>query len=204
MVPALSDVQRRNGRGLIPTHARNGATSVRQPLIAETRAVPRPARGSCAFKVCACGVCRTDLHLVDGELPAPRAADRAGARDRRSDRCGRQRYAASCGRACRGPWLGWTDGCATIAAAATRTSAITPASPATQIDGGYAEYCLVDERFCLSLPPQFDAEHAAPLLCAGLIGYRCLTRAGDAQRLGLYGFGASAHLIAQIGAGPGA
>jgi propanol-preferring alcohol dehydrogenase len=170
----------------------------RQPLLAETRALPAPGAGQLRIRVLACGVCRTDLHLIDGELPDPAlpivpghevvgVIDAVGSATQRTvgERVGV-------------PWLGWTDQVCDYCRSGHENLCDHARFTGYTLDGGYAEFCLVDERFCLSLPPQFDAEHAAPLLCAGLIGYRCLKRAGDARRLGLYGFGASAHLIAQI------
>ncbi|MGH8141221.1 MAG: zinc-dependent alcohol dehydrogenase family protein [Steroidobacteraceae bacterium] len=167
-------------------------------LVAEQRALPTPGPGQVRVRISACAVCRTDLHVVDGELPDPRVpivpgheivgvidAVGSGARRQPGERVGI-------------PWLGYTCGHCDYCRSGQENLCDSARFTGYQIDGGYAQYTLADERFCLTLPPQLDGLHGAPLLCAGLIGYRCLTKAGDARRLGLYGFGAAAHLIAQI------
>ncbi len=167
-------------------------------LVAEERPVPPPGPGQVRIKVSACGVCRTDLHVVDGALAHPTlpivpghevvgVIDAVGSGTTRKvgERIGV-------------PWLGYTDGTCAFCRAGQENLCDAARFTGYQIDGGYAEYTLADERFCLNLPPGLDDLHAAPLLCAGLIGYRCLRKAGDARRLGLYGFGAAAHLIAQV------
>ena len=167
-------------------------------LVCEHRPLPVPGPGQVRVKVSACGVCRTDLHVVDGALAHPTlpivpghevvgVIDAVGSGTTRKvgERIGV-------------PWLGYTDGTCEYCRSGHENLCDAARFVGYQIDGGYADYMLADERFCLSLPPQLDDLHAAPLLCAGLIGYRCLMKAGDAHRLGLYGFGAAAHLIAQI------
>ena len=168
-------------------------------LTLEQRPVPEPGAGEVLVRVAACGVCRTDLHVVDGDLTEPRlpvvpgheivgrvAALGAGVdRFREGERVGI-------------PWLGWT--CGTCRYCRSGRENLCPAARFTGYtqDGGYGDYCIADERYCFPLPGERDDAHAAPLLCAGLIGYRALTMAGDAERLGLYGFGAAAHIIAQV------
>jgi alcohol dehydrogenase, propanol-preferring len=167
-------------------------------LVSEERPVPPPGPGQVRVRISACGVCRTDLHLVEGTLAHPTlpivpgheivgVIDAVGSGTHRSvgERVGI-------------PWLGYTDGTCAYCRAGHENLCDAARFTGYQIDGGYAEYTLADERFCLSLPERLDDLHAAPLLCAGLIGYRCLRKAGDARRLGLYGFGAAAHLIAQV------
>jgi len=166
--------------------------------------VPEPGPGQVLVKVHACGVCRTDLHIVDGELTEPKlplvpgheivgtvAALGTGAeRHRLGDRVGVPWLGASCGRCafCR-------RGEENLCAEARFTG--------YQLDGGYAEYALADARFCFALPARYDDASAAPLLCAGLIGFRSLRFAGDARRLGIYGFGAAAHIVAQVAVAEG-
>ena len=171
----------------------------RSPLVPQVRDVPQPAAGEVVVAVHACGVCRTDLHVVDGELPHPRlplvpgheivgvvAVVGAGVDGFvRGDRVGIPWLARSCGtcRYCR-------SGRENLCEAAAFTG--------YTVDGGYAEYALADARFCFLLPAGPSDAEIAPWLCAGLIGYRALRMAGNAQRIGLYGFGAAAHMIAQV------
>jgi len=169
------------------------------PLRPETRPLPVPASGQVRIRVKACGVCRTDLHVVDGELPdlghpvipghqivgvvdavgegvsSPTVGDRVGV-----------------------PWLGWT--CGECRFCTTDRENLCPRARFTgyQIDGGFAEACVADARYCFRLPERYPDAEAAPLLCAGLIGYRALRMAGDAERIGFYGFGAAAHVLAQV------
>jgi propanol-preferring alcohol dehydrogenase len=151
------------------------------------------------LKVHACGVCRTDLHVVDGELTDPKlpiipghevvgtvaALGEGVDRFRTGDRVGV-------------PWLGYTCGACVYCRTGRENLCDNARFTGYQIDGGYAEYTAADQRYCFPLPAEYPDVHAAPLLCAGLIGYRSLVLAGDARRLGLYGFGAAAHLIAQV------
>src|SRR5947209_5210407 len=152
---------------------------------------PVPGPGQLKLTVKACGVCRTDLHLRDAEIPATKLPVVLGhqivATTEDSRRVGV-------------PWLGWTDG--TCNYCTTGRENLCPAARFTgrDIDGGYAELAVADERYCLPLPDEqeFRTERVAPLLCGGLIGYRALRFTGDAERLGLYGFGSAAHMIAQV------
>jgi propanol-preferring alcohol dehydrogenase len=174
------------------------------PLEAVERDIPEPGPGDLIVRVRACGVCRTDLHLVDGELPEPRlpivpgheivgtverlgpeAAAQDGPGFREGDRVGI-------------PWLGHTCGACRFCRAGRENLCVQALFTGYQLDGGYAEYARAEARFCFPLPTAYTDLEAAPLLCAGLIGHRALRAAGDAERLGLYGFGASAHLIAQV------
>jgi len=168
----------------------------RTPLRLEDRPLPKPGPGQVLLKVRACGVCRTDLHVADGELPRPKlplilgheivaTVEQGGARFKNNDRVGV-------------PWLGWTDGTCRFCRSDRENLCDAARFTGYTLDGGYAEYTTADERYCFPLPDSYDDLHAAPLLCAGLIGYRTLRLAGDAQRIGLYGFGAAAHLIAQV------
>jgi propanol-preferring alcohol dehydrogenase len=162
-------------------------------------AVPQPAAGQVLLKVNACGVCRTDLHVVDGDLADGKlpiipgheivgiVADKGAAVERFhvGDRVGV-------------PWLGHTCGKCNYCASGRENLCDQARFTGYHLDGGYAEYTLADQRYCFALPDAYDDVAAAPLLCAGLIGYRSLVMAGDAQRLGIYGFGAAAHIIAQV------
>jgi propanol-preferring alcohol dehydrogenase len=156
-------------------------------------AIPVPARGQIAVTVLACGVCRTDLHVVDGDLPSPAIPIIPGHEIvGRVERVGSGINGFAPGDRVGIPWLGYSCGhceyCRTDRENLCRSARYT----GYQIDGGYAEQAIADARFCFHLPPGYDDEHAAPLLCAGLIGYRAYRMAGDAWRLGIYGFGAAA------------
>ncbi len=160
---------------------------------------PHPDAGQVAVEVHACGVCRTDLHVVDGELPQARSpvipgheivgtVAAVGARVTElavGDRVGI-------------PWLGWTCGACRYCRAGQENLCDAPQFTGCTIDGGYADYVVADSRYCFRLPDGFSDIDLAPWLCAGLIGYRALRKAGDARRLGIYGFGAAAHIIAQL------
>jgi propanol-preferring alcohol dehydrogenase len=160
---------------------------------------PEPGPGQVLLRVRACGICRTDLHVADGELPDPKlplvlgheivaTVERSGpgaGRFRPGDRVGV-------------PWLGWTDGDCRYCRSGRENLCDRARFTGYQIDGGYAEYTVADERYCFALPPEIADAEAAPLLCAGLIGYRSLRAAGDAERIGIYGFGAAGHLVAQV------
>jgi len=169
------------------------------PLCAVELPVPEPGPGQVRVRVRACAVCRTDLHVVDGELPRPKLPlvpghEIAGVVDALGPGATRHRPGDRVGV----PWLGWTCGeCAYCRSGRENLCAAARFTGYT-LDGGYAEFCVADERFCFALPAAFGDVAAAPLLCAGLIGYRTLARAGDAERLGIYGFGAAAHLVAQV------
>jgi propanol-preferring alcohol dehydrogenase len=159
---------------------------------------PQPGPGQVRVRVEACAICRTDLHVVDGELPEPKMPlvlghQIAGVVDEAGDGPGLEP-----GSRVGIPWLGWTDGDCRFCRSGRENLCDRARFTGYQLDGGYAEAAVADARFCLRLPDGYSPLHAAPLLCAGLIGYRALRLAGDAERLGLYGFGASAHLIAQL------
>ena len=169
------------------------------PLRDVERPVPRMGSGDVLLRVRACGVCRTDLHVLDGELPDPAlplvlgheivgTVEQAGADVTRlhvGDRVGV-------------PWLGWACGRCRFCRRGAENLCPSARFAGYQRDGGYAEYTVADARFVFPLPPPLGDVEAAPLLCAGLIGYRTLRLAGDAERVGLYGFGAAAHLVAQV------
>ena len=153
-------------------------------------AEPSPGPGQLLVQVDACGVCRTDLHVVDGELTRPKLPLVLG-HQIVGTVVGEDRRVGI-------PWLGWTDGECRYCRSGRENLCDHARFTGYDLDGGYAEYAVADERYCLSLPEGYSDRHAAPLLCAGLIGYRALTLAGDGERLGLYGFGASAHIITQV------
>lgn len=170
-----------------------------KPLQAASRPAGRPAAGELLIRVRACGVCRTDLHIVDGDLPALERpiipgheivgtveAFGPGVTDfRAGERVGV-------------PWLGWTCGSCDYCRSGRENLCDGARFTGYHIDGGYAEYTIADARYCFKLPAEFGDAEAAPLLCAGLIGYRSLAAAGEARTLGIYGFGAAAHIVAQV------
>jgi propanol-preferring alcohol dehydrogenase len=151
---------------------------------------PQPAAGEVLVRVLACGVCRTDLHIVDGELSRPKLPLVLGHQI--------VGEVVGDGRRLGVPWLGWTDGDCRYCRAGLENLCDQIEFTGYDRDGGYAEYAVADERYCLPLPDVFDAIEGAPLLCAGLIGFRALRFTGDAEALGLYGFGSSAYIIAQV------
>jgi alcohol dehydrogenase, propanol-preferring len=158
-----------------------------------------PGRGEVSLRVAACGVCRTDLHIADGDLPERRSpvvpgheivgiVEEVGAdveRFRLGDRVGV-------------PWLGWTCGHCSYCTSGRENLCAAARFTGYHVDGGYADRAIADARYCFTLPAGYGDAEAAPLLCAGLIGYRSLVHAGDARRLGIYGFGAAAHIVAQV------
>ncbi len=160
-----------------------------EPLRASTLPDPVPGPGQLLLSVAACGVCRTDLHLRDGEIDAPKLPLVPGHQIVGRSEDGR-RFGV--------PWLGWTDGDCRYCTSGRENLCVQARFTGRDIDGGYAELTVADERFCLPLPDSLSDEQAAPLLCGGLIGYRALRFAGDAGRLGLYGFGSAAHMICQV------
>jgi len=168
----------------------------RTPLRLEDRPVPEPGPGQVLLRVRACAVCRTDLHIVDGELPRPKLPVIPGHQIVATVEQGDRRFAA--GERVGVPWLGWTDGTCRFCRTGRENLCDQARFTGYDLDGGYAEMALADERYCFPVPDSYDDLQAAPLLCAGLIGYRTLRFAGDAERIGLYGFGAAAHLIAQV------
>ncbi|HXE79389.1 MAG TPA: alcohol dehydrogenase catalytic domain-containing protein, partial [Vicinamibacterales bacterium] len=165
---------------------------------------PRPAGAQVLIRVRACGVCRTDLHVYDGELVQPKLPLVLGHEViGEVVECGPDADQLLEGTRIGVPWLGWT--CGECAYCTSDRENLCPAARFTgyQIDGGYAEYAIADSRYCLLIPPGYEDAAAAPLLCAGLIGYRALAAAGDARRVGLYGFGAAAHIVAQVAVSQG-
>jgi len=178
--------------------------AVREPLVERELPEPEPAKGQVLLEVAACGVCRTDLHIADGELTEPKLplvpghqiVGRVIANGPSADRF-------SEGDRVGVPWLGWTDGTCRYCRSERENLCEHARFTGYDMDGGYAERTVADERFCFPLPGDMPDEHVAPLLCAGLIGYRSLRLAGRGERLGLYGFGSSAHLICQVAAAQG-
>jgi alcohol dehydrogenase, propanol-preferring len=171
----------------------------RAPLVARELDRPGPGPGQILLRVRACAVCRTDLHVADGELTEPKLPlvlghEIVGTVEQLGQ--GVTRFAP--GDRVGLPWLGWTCGSCRFCLSGRENLCERARFTGYTLDGGYAEFAVADARFCFPIPPAYDDSHAAPLLCAGLIGYRALVAAGDAERLGLYGFGAAAHLVAQV------
>jgi len=175
--------------------------AARAPLRSVELPDPRPAPGQALLRVLACGVCRTDLHIVDGELAAPKLPLVPGHQIVGEVLAAGERFEP--GARVGVPWLGWTCGECRYCASGDENLCDRARFTGYDIDGGYAELAVADERYCFPLPDGYPDEQAAPLLCAGLIGYRSLRLAGDAERLGLYGFGASAHIVCQVAASQG-
>ncbi len=171
----------------------------RRPLRLEERPVPAPGEGQALVRVSACGVCRTDLHVVDGELsesklpivPGHEVVGRVAALGK-----GVARFAE--GARVGVPWLGWTCGDCRFCTAGKENLCESARFTGYTLDGGYADYLVADQRYCFPLGEGLSDAEAAPLLCAGLIGYRSLRMAGEAESVGLYGFGAAAHIVAQV------
>jgi propanol-preferring alcohol dehydrogenase len=173
--------------------------AARTPLRMEAVTIPTPGPGQVLLRVHACAVCRTDLHVVDADLTEPKLPLVPGHeiigtvaalgpdvdRFHIGDRVGV-------------PWLGWTCGTCEFCRAGRENLCAKARFTGYQIDGGYADCTVADARFCFAMPAGYSDAEAAPLLCAGLIGYRALVMAGEARRLGIYGFGAAAHIIAQV------
>ena len=172
-----------------------------EPLRAAEVPAPEPDVGQLLLRVCCCAVCRTDLHVVDGELPDPRLPLIPGHQIVGVvEQVGEHTDGFAVGDRVGVPWLGWTDGECRYCFSGRENLCENARFTGYQIDGGYAEYASADARFCFPIPDGYPDLQAAPLLCAGLIGHRSLRLAGDAERLGLYGFGASAHIVAQVAA----
>ncbi len=174
------------------------------PLRAARLPVPEPAPRQILLKVLACGVCRTDLHICDGELDHPKLPLVLGHEVvGRVEALGSEASGFEVGARVGVPWLGYTDGTCPYCRMGRENLCDHPRFTGYDIDGGYAGYAVADERYCFKLPDAYADAEAAPLLCAGLIGYRSLTMAdealrGDTKRLGIYGFGAAAHIVAQV------
>ena len=162
----------------------------RAPLALEDVPRPEPKSTQLLIKIEACAVCRTDLHIVDAELSEPKLPLIVGHQIVGRDTQSGERVGV--------PWLGWTDGTCGYCTSGRENLCDRARFTGYTIDGGYAEYCVADARYCFSIPDSYSAEEAAPLLCAGLIGFRALRMAGDAKRIGFYGFGSSAQILAQI------
>ncbi len=172
--------------------------AIGQPLELQDLPLPSVREGQVRIEISACGVCRTDLHLVDGELPDVRYPIVPGHEIVGTIVEGGPGSRWPVGTRVGVPWLGWTCGSCDFCRTGRENLCGDARFTGYQIDGGYAEYAVADERYCFVLPEGLDDAHAAPLLCAGLIGYRSLRMAGDARRIGLYGFGAAAHIVAQV------
>lgn len=172
---------------------------LRQPLVLRERPLPRPARGEVRIAIEACAVCRTDLHVVDGELPAPTLPIVPGHQIVGSiDALGDDVTELAVGDRVGVAWLGSTCGSCAYCASDRENLCRAARFTGFQRDGGFADACVADARFVLRIPSMYSAVEAAPLLCGALIGYRALRLAGDGHRLGLYGFGSAGHLIAQV------
>jgi propanol-preferring alcohol dehydrogenase len=167
-----------------------------RPLAAAEPADPVPGPGEVLLEVAACGVCRTDLHVLDGELPDPKLPLVPGHQIVARVVAGGERYAE--GDRVGVPWLGWTCGRCRYCLSGRENLCDNARFTGYQLDGGYATLAVADERFCFPIPADYPDLQAAPLLCAGLIGYRSLKLTGDGERLGLYGFGAAAHIVCQV------
>jgi propanol-preferring alcohol dehydrogenase len=168
-------------------------------LVAEQRATPKPGVGQVLIRVRACGVCRTDLHIVDGELaeqklPLVPGHEIVGEVVAHGE--GTRRLAI--GDRVGVSWLAWTCGECRYCASGSENLCEFARFTGYSVDGGYAEYAVADERYCFAIPDAYSEAAAAPLMCAGVIGFRSLVRAGEGERLGIYGFGAAAHIVAQI------
>jgi propanol-preferring alcohol dehydrogenase len=174
-------------------------TSVGKPLVRSDVCVPKPASGQVLVRVAACAVCRTDLHVVDGELPNRKLPlvpghEIVGRIEQVGENVGNFKIGERVGI----PWLGWTCGKCKYCRSDRENLCERAQFTGYTIDGGYAEYTVAYARFCFRIPEAYDDVSAAPLLCAGLIGYRSLRKTKDARRLGIYGFGAAAHIITQV------
>jgi propanol-preferring alcohol dehydrogenase len=173
-------------------------------LISEELPLPEPGPGQLRVRVHACGICRTDLHIVDGELDPPRFPLVLGHQIVGTvDSLGPGTERAKLGDVVGVPWLGWTCGTCRYCREGRENLCDRARFTGFDVDGGYADAAVADERFCFRLPHEASPVQLAPLLCAGLIGYRALRMTGNAERLGLYGFGAAAHVIAQVAAWQG-
>ena len=170
----------------------------REPLRLEELPESQPEPGQVLLEVAACGICRTDLHIVDGELTEPKLPLVPGHQIVARVVEGGERFEA--GQRVGVPWLGWTDGTCRYCRSGRENLCDNARFTGYDIDGGYAEQTVADERFCFPLPDGYEDLNVAPLLCAGLIGHRTLRLAGDAERLGIYGFGAAAHIVCQVAA----
>jgi propanol-preferring alcohol dehydrogenase len=170
-----------------------------QPLALRDLPKPKPGHGQLLVRVNTCAVCRTDLHIVDGELPNPRLPLILGHQIvGRVDQIGESVDGFATGDRVGIPWLGWTDGDCAYCRSNRENLCDRAKFTGYTIDGGYAEFAVADARYCFHLPDEYNDVDAAPLLCAGMLGYRSYRKTGESRRLGIYGFGNAAHLIAQI------
>ena len=169
-----------------------------EPLRLADRAIPQPAGLDVVIEIAACGVCRTDLHIVDGDIHAALPIVPGHEIVGRVTAVGPEVRELRVGERVGVPWLGGACGTCFYCCIGRENLCDNPVFTGFNRDGGYATHCLADSRFCLRLPDVFEDVEAAPLLCAGLIGYRALKLAGEGKRLGLYGFGAAAHILAQV------
>jgi alcohol dehydrogenase, propanol-preferring len=166
------------------------------PLREAELPAPEPGPGELLLEVAACGVCRTDLHIVDGELTEPKVPLVLGHQIVATVSADGERFAA--GDRVGVPWLGWVDGTCRYCRSGRENLCDNAQFTGYQRDGGYAQVVVADERFCFPIPTGYPDLQAAPILCAGLIGFRTLKLAGDAERIGIYGFGGAAHIICQV------
>lgn len=169
-----------------------------KPLRAVERAVPQPGPGQMLVEVAACGVCRTDLHVIDGEIPARYPIVPGHEIVGRVVKLGEGASGFLPGQRVGIPWLGHTCGVCAYCREGHENLCDAPRFTGATVDGGYATHAVADARFCFTLPERFSDVEAAPLLCAGLIGWRALRLAGEGRHIGLYGFGAAAHILAQV------
>ena len=170
-----------------------------QPLRLRDVPKPKPGRGQLLVRISTCAVCRTDLHVIDGELPNPELPLILGHQIvGRVEELGEENSNFAIGDRVGIPWLAWTDGDCAYCRSGRENLCDNARFTGYTVDGGYAEFTVADARYCFHLPERYDDVEVAPLLCAGLIGYRSYRKTGDARRLGIYGFGNAAHLIAQI------
>jgi propanol-preferring alcohol dehydrogenase len=177
--------------------------SAARTLEGETRPIPVPAPGQLLVRVRACGVCRTDLHVIDGELPHPSIPIVPGHEIVGHVESAGEGVAFQVGDRVGVPWLGYACGQCSYCTSGRENLCVRARFTGYQIDGGYAEFVVADARFVFRIPERYGDVEAAPLMCAGLIGYRSYRFAGDARRIGLYGFGAAAHIIAQVAVADG-
>src|SRR5215471_18518187 len=171
----------------------------KRPLELRDVSKPIPERGQLLVRVSTCAVCRTDLHVVDGELPEPKLPLILGHQIvGRVEEIGESNANFAIGDRVGIPWLGWTDGGCSYCRSGRENLCDNARFIGYTVDGGYAEFTVADARYCFHLPDRYDDVEVAPLLCAGLIGYRSYRKTGNGRRLGIYGFGNAAHLISQI------
>jgi len=167
----------------------------REPLVMTEVAAPKPGKGEILIRIEACAVCRTDLHVVDGDLSDPKLPLIVGHQIAGVDVMSGERVGV--------PWLAWTCGVCRYCTSGRENLCDRARFTGYTVDGGYADYCVADSRYCFPLPGTYTAEEAAPLLCAGLIGFRALRMCGDARRIGFYGFGSSAQILTQVAGAEG-